>query len=148
MTIDTPEDLFHLGVKALIRDNDGKILLLQVNPAKLKDDQTTYWDLPGGRVQKGQTILEALKREIVEETGVTGAEVAKEVGMVLSNVRIPIGDETVGLVLDVYECHLPANAKVELSDEHVAYNWFTPAEAAGLLAVKYPDRFCELIAAL
>jgi len=33
------EDTFHLGIKALIRDSDGKILLLQVNPAKLNGER-------------------------------------------------------------------------------------------------------------
>lgn len=47
------EDIFHLGIKALIRNNDGKILLLQVNPQKLRGKQTDYWDLPGGPGPKG-----------------------------------------------------------------------------------------------
>jgi len=148
MTTDTSEDLFHLGVKALVRDRGGKVLLLRVNPAKLKGEQKLYWDLPGGRVQKGQTVQDALMREIIEETGVIGAEITKEIGMVLSNIRIPIGNETVGLVLDVYECHLPADAEIKLSDEHIAYDWFTPIEAAEHLAIKYPSSFCELIATL
>ena len=46
------EDAYHLGVKALVRDADGKILLLKVNPAELKGAKNSnYWDLPGGRVQ-------------------------------------------------------------------------------------------------
>ncbi|HEV2403361.1 MAG TPA: NUDIX domain-containing protein [Candidatus Saccharimonadales bacterium] len=51
------EDIFHLGVKALLKNDKGEILLLQVNPAKLNGKRTDYWDLPGGRVQKGQTVM-------------------------------------------------------------------------------------------
>jgi hypothetical protein len=48
------EDFFHLGIKALIKNADGKILLLKVNTAKLKDFHgEPYWDIPGGRVQNG-----------------------------------------------------------------------------------------------
>lgn len=143
------EDNFHLGAKALVRNAAGDILLLQVNPAKLKGEQKIYWDLPGGRVQKGQTVLETLQREIAEETGVATAEIVKEVGMVLSNIRIPLADgASVGLILGVYACKFTDNPTITLSDEHVAFDWFAPKEAAQLLAVKYPKHFCELVAAL
>lgn len=60
------EDIFQLGIKAVIRNNLGQILLLQVNPAKLRNWQgDAYWDLPGGRIQKGATVLETLRREIL-----------------------------------------------------------------------------------
>ena len=66
--------------------------------------------------------------------------------MVLSNIRIPLknGDD-VGLILAVYACHIALPATIQLSDEHVAYNWFGPAEAAHLLAVKYPPEFIATI---
>ena len=31
------EDCFHLGIKAIIRNGEGKILLLKVNPKQLKE---------------------------------------------------------------------------------------------------------------
>lgn len=140
------EDSFHLGIKGLIRNNNGKILLLQVNPAVM--DGKDYWDLPGGRVEKGHTVLDTLQREITEETGITGVENPKEVGMVLSNIRIPVGDDSVGLILGIYECTIAPGSTITLSDEHIASEWFEPKKAAELLAVKYPAHFCELIAGL
>jgi 8-oxo-dGTP diphosphatase len=146
---DTSEDIFHLGIKALIRNDQGKILLLQVNPAKLKADRGKYWDLPGGRVQEEQSISDTLKREVAEEIGVTDVRIVKEVGMVLSNIRIPLSEhKTVGLILAVYECLLPSSTAIVLSDEHIAYEWFTTRAAAEVLAVKYPKHFCELVANL
>lgn len=143
------EDTFHLGIKALLRNGGGEILLLRVNPAKLNGARRDYWDLPGGRVQKGQTVLDTLKREVTEETGITNVRSAKNIGMVLSNIRIPLSEnETVGLVLGIHECMIPDGSNIVLSDEHIAYDWFTPKEAADLLAVKYPQYFCDVIAAL
>lgn len=47
------EDLFHIGAKAVIKDSDGRVLLIKIsNPEK------RYWDLPGGRMQKNSTIEE------------------------------------------------------------------------------------------
>ena len=48
------------GVKGIVR-KDGHILIL------VKPDGSL--DLPGGRVEKGETIKSALHREIDEETG-------------------------------------------------------------------------------
>ncbi len=141
------EDTFHLGIKALMRNAEGKILLLKVNPKKLHGEHRDYWDLPGGRIQKGQTVLETLRREVAEETGITTIDAVKEVGMVLSNIRIPLGDDTVGLILGVYECEA-VGSDIVLSDEHIAYDWFAPAKAAELLTIKYPKHFCELVAGL
>lgn len=47
-------DSFHIGVNALIFDEMGNILLLERDhPIKKK-----YWDLPGGRLQKGESLLQ------------------------------------------------------------------------------------------
>lgn len=144
------EDIFHLGVKALLRSKKGEVLLLQVNPAKLGGgERRSYWDLPGGRVQKGSSIDDTLRREVLEETGITELTNIHAVNMILSNLRIPIGeDESVGLVLSVYACSVPDNVPITLSDEHVAHDWLAPKEAAELLRVKYPGNFCEAIAKL
>lgn len=143
------EDVFHLGIKALICNSAGDILLLQVNPVKLHGERKDYWDLPGGRVQKGDSVEDTLQREVQEETSIAEIADIQPISMVLSNIRIPMGEEkSVGLILSVYACAVSSDAKVVLSDEHIAYDWFTPAKAAALLRVKYPRDFCEAIAGL
>jgi 8-oxo-dGTP diphosphatase len=127
----------------------GEVLLMQVTPAKLNGERKDYWDLPGGRVQKGDSVEDTLKREVLEETGINEITNIQPVSMVLSNLRIPTGnDESVGLILSVYACTVPNNTTVMLSDEHVAYDWFTSEKAAELLRVKYPEEFCEAIGKL
>lgn len=143
------EDVYHLGIKALLRRHDGRILLLQVNPKKLRGEQRQYWDLPGGRVQRGDTVVDTLRREVREETGIDALNAIKEVGMVLSNIRIPLNEiDSAGLILGVYTCSIPDDATVALSDEHTAYDWFAPKEAAERLRVKYPDPFCDTVGRL
>ncbi len=53
-----------LGVGALIIE-DGRILLVERGNAPLKG----YWSLPGGGVETGERLEQAIKREVREETG-------------------------------------------------------------------------------
>ena len=49
-------------------ERDGKILLglREDRPSKIYRNQ---WDLPGGQIERGETVEEALRREFLEETG-------------------------------------------------------------------------------
>lgn len=143
------EDIFHLGIKALIQNPSGEILLLKVNPSKLvySDDWkgVAYWDIPGGRVKRNIDVEETLKREVEEEIGVKDLTNIKPFSMVLSKIRIPQKDGSVGLILSAYTCKIPEKSKIGLSEEHVEAKWFSPVDAARLLEVKYPAEFTEKI---
>jgi 8-oxo-dGTP diphosphatase len=52
-----------LGVFAAITDEGGRILCVRTNYA------TRAWTTPGGRVELGESPLDALKREVLEESG-------------------------------------------------------------------------------
>ncbi len=144
------EDSFHLGIKGLMRNDRGKILLLKVNLKELRDyTGEAYWDLPGGRIQRGGVVEETLQREIEEETGITEITSMKPIAMVLSNIRIPQKDrEDVGLILAIYTCQLDHTQPIRLSFEHTEAGWFSPTEAAELLKVKYPPAFTQAIETL
>jgi 8-oxo-dGTP diphosphatase len=53
-----------LGVGALIVE-DGKILLVE----RAKEPLKGYWSIPGGIVETGEKLKEAVRREVLEETG-------------------------------------------------------------------------------
>lgn len=54
----------HLGVYALINRNDNVALIL-----KSRGAYAGSWDLPGGSIEFGESPMQALVREVYEETG-------------------------------------------------------------------------------
>lgn len=56
---------FHLGIYAIIEK--GQCILLV---KKSRGPYRGMWDLPGGRPAHGETILQTLQREVIEETGI------------------------------------------------------------------------------
>lgn len=131
------EDCFHLGVKALISNKNKQVLLLKrAHPSKQTD-----WDIPGGRIQKGESLLEALLREVREETGFAHLDDIRPFGMFLTNIRIPVQGGNVGLVFKVFHCQLSEAVDPILSEEHSGFEWLDPKEAALHLSVQYPEEF-------
>jgi 8-oxo-dGTP diphosphatase len=139
------EKLFQVGIKALITDKEGKILLLDSGDWHHKH-QKRHWDIPGGRIKEGSNVLETLQREVQEETGVKKIINPEFFTAIESNFKdMPIGGHMVGLLLMVYRLTIPENSKINLSEEHSGYEWVEPKEAAKRLTYKYPPEFTNLI---
>lgn len=58
-----PARYFRAGVGAVIADSRGRVLALE------RSDYRGAWQLPQGGLEKGETPLEGVHREIEEETG-------------------------------------------------------------------------------
>jgi len=54
-----------IGVGAVIVDDQGRVLLIKRGTEPMKG----HWSLPGGLLELGETLLDGVKREVLEETG-------------------------------------------------------------------------------
>ncbi len=140
-------DLFYLGIKALIKNNQNQILILRDNRQSSSGINTKgFWDLPGGRVQNRTSNEETLLREIYEELGIKDAKVGKLLFSANANFYKDLEDGiSLGLVVMVYECKIPENAKIILSEEHDQYKWVDNLEASELLSIKYSKDLTDKI---
>lgn len=82
----------HFGVYGRIVKN-GKILLIK----KARGPYTGLYDLPGGSQEKGESYIETLRREIMEETGckVVRAENERFKSIIFSDFTIASGEKGV-----------------------------------------------------
>ena len=78
-------------VGAVVHDPAGRLLLVR----RGRPPSQGRWSLPGGRVEAGETLAEAVEREVLEETGL-----AVRAGDPVGQVRIP-GDGVVYDVVDI-----------------------------------------------
>lgn len=139
------EKLFYIGVKGLIQNKEGKLLLLKADVSEHRRNTTAYWDIPGGRIDEGESVLDALKREIKEETGVTKLDSHQFFTAVVSNHQVPQGRQLIGLVLMIYVVKIPSKSIIKIGKEHTAYAWVSKLEARKRLTHKYPKEFTDLL---
>jgi 8-oxo-dGTP pyrophosphatase MutT (NUDIX family) len=66
-----------IGVRAVVQDGDGGLLLV-------RHSYLAGWYFPGGGVEPGETVIEALARELDEEAGLRPVGVPNLLGVYLN----------------------------------------------------------------
>lgn len=116
-------DFIGVGVGALIVDPDGKIFLARRGPAA--KNERGLWEFPGGSVELGERLADALKREMREEYGI---EIA--VGELLDVVDHILPDEGQHWVSPTYICRIVSGeATIREPSKCTEIAWFAPDAA-------------------
>ena len=63
-----------LGVGAIVLNKKNKVFV-----GKRKDNPVDKWQMPQGGVNAGEELIDAMKRELEEETGIKNIEILKEI---------------------------------------------------------------------
>jgi ADP-ribose pyrophosphatase YjhB (NUDIX family) len=103
------------GAAIVTRARDEKILLVQ----RGEDPGKGLWGLPGGFVELGETVPEALMREVLEETGYE-IELGALVGVwsFFNDVK-----KIAGIVL-IYETRV-VGGELQIASDSIAAEWVT-----------------------
>ena len=94
-----------------------------------KGVEEDLWELPGGRMEFGETAEETLKREMLEETGLA----VKPIKLLDTWSLIREDHQIAGII---YLCQFE-EGEVRLSDEHDAFKWISTDEES--LQMMYDD---------
>ncbi|HEY8885741.1 MAG TPA: NUDIX hydrolase [Chloroflexota bacterium] len=113
-----------VAVGAIVTDGDRILLIERGHPPS-----QGRWSIPGGRVELGETLPQALRREIQEECGID-IDVG-EPAIILDRItRHPDGAvHSHYLILDFWATpKVPLTAPILASSDASAAGWFTLAE--------------------
>lgn len=106
--------------KAVVFDSGGMVLVL-------RDAESGDWEFPGGRIDRGERPVEALDREMREETGLT-VDVDCPVFTATKRRKQKRAKFFVYYLGSVPE----PRPQVTLSDEHSAARWVAPPKVPGM----------------
>ena len=113
---------YGLTMRGIVKNENGEILLLKRHPKSIHGPEK--WELPGGKVDKGEFFDECLVREIKEET----------------NLDAKVGDFCEAIQDDYFHKRtvqvimylIDVKGEVEISEEHVDFRWTNVEEIKDL----------------
>lgn len=142
------------AVRIVVRDGEGRVLLFHTRDVG-RPEEGTWWELPGGGLDPGETHVEAAVRELREETGIVidPADVGPPLWRRTATFRFRDRRRLQHEV--VVEVRLPgaapdlsaADQTAEELEDYVGHRWWSPAEIVASPLRFYPGRLPSILTA-
>ncbi|MCE5317703.1 MAG: NUDIX hydrolase [Parachlamydia sp.] len=134
------EPRFEIAACFLERE-DGQLLFLHRLDNK---SQGNTWGIPGGKVDKGETTLQAVVREIKEETGIAlSSDAVKPIGSVYITNTVR---NKVSYVYHMFRTKYTGSRIVSINpEEHKGFTWVTPCDALNMQLMDDEDACILLV---
>lgn len=127
-----------VGVKILLKNKEGKYLLIRRNLEKYPEIKGE-WDIVGGRIEEGKSLLDNLKREIKEEINLNLEEEPKLIAA-QDILRIP-GKHVVRLT---YLGNIEGEPQLDM-DENIDYKWLNINKIKEISDLDIYFKKCEIV---
>ena len=136
--INRTPDIIRPSVCAIIINNNNQLLLEQRSDNQL-------WGLPGGGVEIGESVTQALYREVIEETGLN-IQIIKLIGIYsdpgnYSIMSYPDGG-LVQYVSITFKCN-PMSENLKISEESIDLKYFDIDNLPNNLMVGHKSRIID-----
>lgn len=111
-------------VGALLSDGHGRFLFLKRVDSSWAGGK---WQLPGGKMEWGESVMDTLNREINEETG---GRILDPAFLGVYTIQISTKDSKFHTVMMVYKGNYSGKS-INISEDHNDYTWMSLKEAVG-----------------
>lgn len=129
-----------VAVVGLIENDEGRIYMQKRNDPGLPAEHGK-WEFPGGGVEFGESLQEALTRECREEAGCE-VEIGKLIPHIIVNRARDKGHECQVFVV-CFICKVKTGTPRPTNEEASDAGWFTKEEALKLDSLRGIDKFIE-----
>jgi len=123
-----------VGVKVYLENDENKYPILQ-RSGEIYPEAQGLWDIPRGRINPGESLISALKRELKEETGLKLISTPK----IIFAQDILRKDKGIHIVRLTYFSKIKSG-EVVLDKEHRSFKWLNLKD---LLAFKTLDPYAR-----
>jgi 8-oxo-dGTP pyrophosphatase MutT (NUDIX family) len=142
------------AVRLVVLDADGRVLLFHTRDVD-HPGLGTWWELPGGGIDPGETYLDAAVRELREETGITaaGCDIGppawrRRASFKHRQARHLQNEVIVALRLSVPGPRIDGSRRLDYEKEdYFGFRWWPAAEIIGSTERFYPGQLPRLLAA-
>ena len=118
-----------VGVKIIFSNAKGQYLLAKRTGLNWGEGK---WETFGGRIDPGTPLIDNLKREILEETGLSYSGTPK---LLLAQDVLKEKDGNLTHVVRLTYTDLIPKGMIKLAEEHSEYRWFTLDELKSITAI-------------
>ncbi|MBA3239488.1 MAG: NUDIX hydrolase [Parachlamydiaceae bacterium] len=120
--------------------HQDKILLLHRQDGKAEGNR---WGIPGGKLNKNEPLIDAIAREVFEETGFQlDNEKIHYIGKVY--IKVPNFDFEYHMASYLDEIENPGNVKINIK-EHKGFTWVNPKDALKMDLMTDEDTCFEIV---